>query len=320
MKNVIVSPLKTSFKKDRPTWLSFVFFIVFAAIAALCEDHFFSNANIRNIVRTVAPMILVAYAQGIALMLGGIDLSIGAIMSVANVICATRMTDDPSSVLPAILLSLAVGAVVGGLNGVLITKGKLQPIILTVATAISIGGIALYVLKAPGGGTNKGFYQFLIKGAHNFMPLILAAAVFIVLELILSKTRFGRQLYAVGGNVQSAIATGIHVDRVKILAFVLIGVLSAMAGIFVNAWISSGDPTCGTAYTQKSIVAAALGGISMAGGKGKIVGCISGAFILIIINNILNLIGITTWYQYIIQAVLLVLAVVISNLQVRSGN
>ena len=306
---------KLVFRRNKATVISYIFCLGFIIAAALVDKKFLSNMNLRNLARNVAPMIIVAFAQTMALLMGGIDLSIGAIMSLTNVICATMMTDSSGSVFLAIGASLAVGAVLGLINGILITKGNLQPIILTTATSISINGLALFVLKAPGGRTNKAFYNFVIRGAANAMPMLIALFLMIVLAILLKKTRFGRRVYAVGGSQSSATACGINVAQVKILVFMIVGILAAIGGIYLNALISSGDPLCGANYTQRSIVAAALGGTSLSGGKGGVIGCIAGGLILIIINNILNLMGITSWYQYIIQACLLVLAVVISNFQ-----
>lgn len=312
---------KYSFKHGKATAISYLFCLGFIIIAALVDKKFLTNMNIRNLVRNVAPMIIAAFAQTMALLMGGIDLSIGAIMSLTNVICATMMTDALGSVFPAIAVSLLVGAALGFLNGVLITKGNLQPIILTTATSISINGLALFVLKAPGGKTNKSFYNFVIRGAANMMPLLITLLLMVVLAVVLKRTRFGRRVYAVGGNQSSAVTCGINVVWTKIFVFTIAGVLAAIGGVYLNALISSGDPLCGANYTQRSIVAAALGGTSLSGGKGGVAGCVAGGLILIIINNILNLMGITSWYQYIIQACLLILAVVISNLNAgREGD
>lgn len=302
-----------AFRKNKSIILSYVFCIIFIFAAAAIDSSFTSTVNLRNLIRSAAPLIIVSFAQSLALLMGGIDLSVGAIMSLTNVICTRMMSGGSSSIILPIVVCLAVGAALGLLNGVLITKGNLQPIILTTASAISISGLALFVMKAPGGTTNKTFYQFVIKGAGNMMPLVLVLIITAVLAFLLSRTRFGRRVYAVGGNETSAVASGINVANVKIVTFGIIGVLAALGGIYLNALISSGDPLCGVNYTQRSIVAAALGGTSLAGGKGGVVGCVAGGFILIIINNILNLMGVSSWYQYIVQACLLVLAVVISN-------
>lgn len=297
--------------------VSYIFCIAFIVVAALVDEKFLSKMNLRNLIRNVVPMIIAAFAQTMALLMGGIDLSIGSIMSLTNVICASMMTEQIGSVFAALAVSLLVGMGIGFINGILIAKGNLQPIILTTATSISINGLALFVMNAPGGRTNKAFYNFLIKGASYYMPMILALLLAVILAVLLKKTKFGRRAYAVGGSQASAVACGINVTRVKVLVFVIAGILAAIGGIYLNALISSGDPLCGTNYTQRSIVAAALGGVSLSGGKGNIIGCIAGGLILIIINNILNLMGITSWYQYIIQACLLVLAVVIGNFQER---
>jgi ribose/xylose/arabinose/galactoside ABC-type transport system permease subunit len=280
------------------------------------DDLFLSKRNINNLIITSIPLLLVSFAQTIVLLTGGIDLSVGSIISLSNVICATIFAKSSMSYIYSTIFAIAVGAISGYINGLIITKGKLQPIIVTLATSSIIGGTALAVLPSPGGKVNAQFASTVTGDVIGIStPLIIGIVITYLLWLLLAKTPFGVSVYAIGGNENSAFSTGIMVNKVKIKVYVLAGILSAMAGIFLSAQMYSGDPTVGATFTTKAITAGVVGGTSLMGGSGGIIGTIAGAFILVIINNILNFIGVPSFYQYILQGGILIIALAIGSIK-----
>ena len=267
------------------------------------------------------PLMLIGIGQTMVVLTGGIDLSVGAVMSLSNVICAVLMTQTTLGCIKALALALAAGAAIGALNGLIITRAKIAPLIVTLAISSVAEGLALLVLDRPGGSVHSefaGFFRAVTLKIPNAVFLI--AISMLLLWMLLNRTRFGQALFAIGGNEANAYACGIRVERTKVFVYMLSGILAAMAGIILVTQMYSGDPTVGSAYTTKSLIITALGGTSLMGGRGSISGCVAGAAILAIINNILNLIGISTYYQFVIQGGILVLALLFGVLRNRSDK
>ena len=290
----------------------YLFMFLMCFVVALMEETFFTSLNIRNVINASVSLCVAAFAQLLIVLLGGVDLSVGAIISASNVICASMMKDTPNGWILAVLVSLAFGLVAGICNGLLVAKANQQAIIATLATSTVISGIALFIMPTPGGYIHSGFAKFLNRGCAKLTPVIVIVVLSTLMWLLLNRSAFGRQIFAVGGNEQAARSAGIRTDRVKFFAFVLAGVLSALAGVFISAYITSGDPVVGSQYSQRTITAVVVGGASLAGGRGSVIGCIAGVLIISIINNMLNLLGVSSYYQYISQGVVLIIALAIS--------
>lgn len=295
----------------------YLFMFLMCAVVALSEKSFLSAVNIRNVINASVSLCAASFGQLIIVLLGGVDLSVGAIISAANVICASLMTDTPYGWVAAVVVSLAFGLVAGLCNGLLVAKANQQAIIATLATSTIISGIALLIMPTPGGYIHSGFAKFMNRGCSKLMPLICILAMSILIWLLLNRTSFGRQLFVVGGNEQAAKSVGIRTERVKLLAFVLAGAMSALAGIFISTYITSGDPVVGSQYSQRTITAAVVGGASLAGGKGSVVGCLAGVLIIGIINNMLNLLGVSSYYQYISQGIVLIIALALGAIKTK---
>lgn len=313
------SPFHKKFiKRNSQIILIYAFLIMLIIAAVILDQDFFSVGNFVNLITTSLPLLFVSYAQTLIILTGGIDLSVGATISLTNVICATLMNSSAAGLLAGLLVAIMAGAAAGCANGMIITKGKLQPIIVTLSTSAIIAGIALAVLPAPGGRVHAGFARALTGDIAGIpIPLAIEVIMTVFMWLLLNNTRFGISIYAIGGNENSAFSTGILIDRVKVLAYMTSGLLCALAGIFISAQMYSGDPTVGSNFTLKSITAVVVGGTSLAGGKGGIIGSIAGVYIFVTINNILNLVGIPSFYQYILQGAILITALAIGSLQTR---
>lgn len=296
----------------------YLFLLVLVSVASFVNEDFTKASNLRNILVSAFPLMLAAFGQTFVTLTGGIDLSIGALIALSNVTCVTIMTthDGVGGMIFALLSALFVGALGGALNGILITKGRLPAIIVTIATAAMFGGLALFILPIPGGSVFAPFGKFLNGKFAGFPNVILFLIVFtIILRTVTNKTAFGVSVRAVGGSEGAAYSTGISVWKVKFVTYMLCGVLSAMAGIFLAAQMYSGDPTIGKSFSMNSITATVVGGTMMTGAVGDLLGTIVGVLIIYIINNMLNLIGVSSFYQSIFQGSILIIALVISKLK-----
>jgi len=300
----------------------YAFLIVLMIVAEAMNKLFITGANLTNLVTASLPYILVSFGQTTVILSAGIDLSVGATVCLANVICATMMTNGSGGFWPGLSIAAASGALVGLANGVIITKGRIQPIIATLATQSMVLGLALLILPAPGGSVNTGFAAALSGMLFGWLPvpLLIGIIVTVIIWITLNRTRFGNAIFAVGGNEAAAFSAGINVARQKTSVYFISGLLSAFAGIFLASQMYSGDPTVGVVgvgFTMNSIATAVVGGTSLAGGKGGVIGSVAGVFILMIINNLLNLVGVSSFYQYVLQGAILILALTVSSIRAK---
>lgn len=297
--------------------LIYLFLIVFMAVISLLDDNFLSTRNLKNLLLASFPLMMVAFGQTLIILTGGIDLSLGKIVALTNVVCVTMMKPEHSmGVAAAIIVSLAVGAACGGLNGLLVTKGKLAPIIVSLATSSVFGGLALFVLPIPGGRIHMGFARIL-NGDLAGIPIVLLmiAAVAAGLRIVTNQTPFGKAIRAVGGNENAAYWTGVKVGRTKMLTYLLAGILCAAGGIFLTSQMYSGDPTIGGSFGTNSIAASVVGGTMMSGAVGDLLGTVAGVLLITIINNMLNLLGVSSFYQFVFQGVILIAALGLGSLK-----
>ena len=266
------------------------------------------------------PLILASMAQAAIMLTGGIDLSIGAAMSVATVVFATNAGSTLESVAFAAVVTLIVGLAMGAATGVLVSYAKLPPIIVTLGTASLWSGIALFILSAPGGQVPTDLVQ-VYNGYRGPVPIALAVIVLAgLLWIFVRNTPFGMSIYATGNNEAGAFAGGVDVRRTKIGTYTLAGVFTAAAGMSIAVQTGTGDPTIGTPYTLNSITAAVLGGVSFFGGVGEMKGAVLGALVLGFLLNTLFFTGISSFYQFIIQGALLIIAISLKALTVRRSE
>lgn len=263
------------------------------------------------------PLILAAAGQTIVMLTGGIDLSLGAVMSLGMAVFVIYPPDAPGGVVVATVLALAVTVLAGAANGVLVAYAGLPPIIVTLAASFLWGGVTLIALPEPGGQVPSGLVKAYNLGFHGLALPAMAIGMALALWKLIKTTRFGLSLYAVGGNEHGAYASGIDTRRVKILAYGLAGLFTGLAGIGLAVQTGSGDPTIGLPYTLNSIAVAVLGGISFFGGVGQMRGTLLGALLLGLLTNLLLFTGISTFYQMILQGVVLVVAVAVKTLAAK---
>lgn len=309
---------KLLFKRKSEVVFVYVFLLLFIIAAIFLSDRFLMERNLKNLIISNIGLLFVTYGQLFIVILGGVDLSVGSVISLTNVICVRLITEAPASWALALVVCLAMGVGVGLINGLLVVKGNMQPIIATLATQTFFAGLALYIMPGPEGILPSDLCRFITKGWNYIFPVLLVTLVSILIWLLFNRTRFGRSALAVGGNEQSAKSSGIAVGTIKVKSFVVTSLMAVMAGLFISAYATSGSPLLGEAYSQRSITAAVVGGAALSGGKGSVIGCIAAAGILGIINNLLNLRGVSSYYQYVMQGVILILALALSA--VRTGR
>ncbi|MDX0583248.1 ribose ABC transporter permease [Sinorhizobium medicae] len=289
---------------------------IFLSLVMLCivfsffNPRFMTLINFTNILQQVAVIAIAAFGMTWVILLGEIDLSVGSIIAVAGMVGAQCFAFGMGFV-PAIALTLLAGALMGMLNGVLTAKLLLPSFIVTVATmGIYRGMVSLPTNGAPAMIENETWTAIGTESVLG-LPIIIwvVAVLFVVNQIALSKTSFGRRAYLTGGNREAAVYSGIKVDRLKILIFMISGVMAAISGILLSSRLFSAQTNAGMSYELDAIAAAVLGGTSLAGGVGTMVGTLIGALIIGVMNNGMNMLSVPYFYQLIVKGLVILIAV-----------
>jgi ribose transport system permease protein len=290
--------------------------IVITVILSIVSSDFFTIDNIFNVLRQVSINALIGFGMTFVILTGGIDLSVGSILALSSAITAGMLANGMDPIL-AMLIGLGSGAVMGAINGLFITKGKVAPFIATLATMTIFRGLTLvYTDGRPITGlSNSSFFEIVGRGYLGWIPVpvVWMLVCYLILYFILKKTTFGRRVYAIGGNEEASILSGIRVNSVKIWIYSLTGALSALAGIILASRLNSAQPTAGTSYELDAIAAVVLGGTSLSGGRGWIFGTLVGALIIGVLNNGLNLMNVSSFYQQVVKGGVILLAVLLDR-------
>ncbi|WP_353619807.1 ABC transporter permease [Rhizobium sp. ICMP 5592] len=286
-------------------------FVGICILASLLSPTFLTEANLTNVLRQVVVVSLLACGVTFIIILGHIDVSLGSVLALAGVFAASVMAMTGSITL-AVIAGVLVGAATGLINGLVITFFRIPSFIMTLATTTVARGVALLYT---GGSPISGLGDFKVIGQGAIGPFPISVLILIVFVLIswvlLNKTKFGRYVYAVGGNQRAALASGINPDSIVIKAFIFNGILCAVAGIVLMSRINSGQPAAGVGYEFDAITAVVVGGTSLMGGTGTITGTIIGSMIIGVINNILNLLNVSSYWQQIIKGLIIAIAVIL---------
>ena len=290
--------------------------IVLIIIVSILSPSFLSITNLMNLMRQVSTNALIAFGMTFVIITGGIDLSVGSTLALSSAIMAGMIVNgiDP---LIAMTVSLIAGFVLGAVNGLLITKGKLVPFIATLATMTIYRGATLVLTDGkPITGLDETFiFQFMGRGYFFGIPfpIVITLVVFALLFVLLHKMSFGRKTFAIGGNEKASFIAGVKRNKIKIFVYSISGVLASLAGIILTSRLNSAQPTAGESYEMDAIASVVLGGTSMSGGKGRIFGTLIGALIIGTLNNGLNLLGVSTFYQQIVKGIVIIIAVLIDR-------
>ncbi|MEK4533784.1 ribose ABC transporter permease [Solibacillus sp. FSL K6-1554] len=308
--------LKTSSKEMLGKLGPLLGLFLIVIVITILNPSFMTTDNILNILRQVSISALIAFGMTFVILTGGIDLSVGSTLALTGAVAATMLASGIDPVL-TILAALLLGAILGAVNGVIIAKGKVAPFIATLATMTIYRGLTLvYTDGRPVSDLgNEITFQMLGKGYFFGIPVPVCTMIlaFIVLYVIMHKTTFGRRVYAVGGNEAASKLSGINVDRVKIAVYSLTGMLAALSALILTSRLNSAQPTAGTSYELDAIAAVVLGGTSLTGGKGWIFGTLVGALIIGVLNNGLNLIGVSSFFQQVVKGIVILIAVLIDR-------
>ncbi|MDN6159753.1 MAG: ribose ABC transporter permease [Staphylococcus equorum] len=296
--------------------IPFIGLILLVIIISALNSAFLEPSNLFNLLRQVSINGLIAFGMTFVILTGGIDLSVGSTLALSSAMVAILMVSGVDSMI-ALLLGCIFGAVLGAINGLLITLGKMAPFIATLATMTVFRGLTLVITDGNPITNLNGSYAFQLFGRGYFLgipvPAVTMFVTFIILYILLHKTVFGRQTYAMGGNEKAAFISGIKVNKLKIMIYSLAGLMSAMAGAILTSRLNSAQPTAGMSYELDAIAAVVLGGTSLTGGKGRILGTLIGVLIIGVLNNGLNLLGVSSFYQQVVKGVVIIIAVLIDR-------
>ena len=293
----------------------FVAFAIICLVLALSTPRFFTVSNLMTIGNQVSINALLAFGVTFVIITGGIDLSLGSMVAVTGVVAAMFAHPDTYPVIVPIFIGLAAGSAMGAFNGLVITKSKVPPFIVTLGTMTIGRGLALILSKGRPVSNLSDSFNF-IGGGNLFgipFPIIILIVAFVVCSIVLNKTILGRYMYAVGGNEPAARASGIRVSRVKMWVYTICGLLSAMGGILLTSRITTGQPNAGSGFELDAIAAAIIGGTSTSGGTGSMTGTLIGALLIGVISNSLDLLNVTSYYQQVVMGAIIIGAVVLDS-------
>lgn len=283
-------------------------------VLSIINSDFLTISNIFNVLRQISINALIAFGMTFVILTGGIDLFVGSMLALASAITAGLMASGMDTWL-AVLIGLLAGVVMGAINGVIVAKGKVAPFIGTLATMTVFRGLTLvYTEGRPITGLNP---DFAMLGKGFFleipMPVIWMLISFAILYFILRHTTFGRHVYALGSNEEATKLSGISTGKVKVLVYSISGLFAALSGIILTSRLNSAQPTAGTSYELDAIAAVVLGGTSLSGGRGWIVGTLIGAMIIGVLDNGLNLLNVSSFYQSVVKGAVILIAVLLDR-------
>ena len=302
-------------KKWIQTYMLIFIVIGLGVILSFISSNFLTVTNLLNVVRQIAVNGILAIGMTIVCLTGGIDLSVGSIVAFSGIIAAGLLRDTSYPIIVVVLAAIAVGAVCGLYNGYFVAYWNAAPFVVTLSMMTIARGMT-YVYS-DGRPISNLRTEFLTIGKGSIagipIPTLILAVVFILGSIMLTKLKFGRYVYAVGGNENAAMVSGINVKRIKMMVYVLSGIACGIAAIILTARVSAGLPQAGESYELDAIAATVIGGTSLSGGGGRLWGTIVGAILLGIVNNGLDLLNVSSFYQQIVKGLIILGAILIDS-------
>lgn len=290
--------------------------ILLCAIAFVLNANFLSWININNVLMQGAVMTVIAIGMTFVIVAGGFDLSVGSVVALSGCIAAMVMLEV--GILMGVAAGIAVGAFVGLINGLIVTRLDVNPFITTLGTLVIVRGVVHVITDSRPISGEYGlpelFNEFATERFLGIPWLVwLPIVLILVFSWLLHRTAFGVRVFATGGNTEAAYLAGVRVKRVRTLCFVLSGALAGLAGVMLASRLQSGQPTVGVLYELFAIAAVVLGGASLYGGEGKLYKSVIGVFIIGVLNNALNLLDVSSYYQMIAKGAVILLAVLVDS-------
>ena len=305
-------------RAEMPSWLrnNVGLTAVLALIGAVCaigatvSDRFLTFNNFLNVFEQTTDLALVSIGQTLTILSGGIDLSVGSLVSLTACLTSGLINNSPDRVVPVVLVVLAVGMLVGFVNAGLVVALRVHPLIVTLGMGAVLQGVTLLYALGPIGRVPRGF-NFLAYGRMYGLPLgaTIAVLLCLLIALLLRYFPLGRQIYALGDDANSARLVGLRRTRILMLVYGTSGFCCAATGLYLAARFGVGQPYTGVNYTLASITPVVLGGTLLSGGRGGVVGTLFGAFLIALLNNLLNFMDVSKHYQLVAQALIIILAV-----------
>ncbi|WP_112313003.1 L-arabinose ABC transporter permease AraH [Pseudogemmobacter bohemicus] len=297
-----------------------VIFAIALVLVSVFVPNFLSTRNVIGLLQAVVTVGLVACSMMLCLATRDFDLSVGSTVAFTGMM-AVMVTNATGSIPLGILGAIAAGAAVGMVNGIIIAKIGINALITTLATMQLVRGFGLIISDGRAVGVKEpAFYNIALSNVFGIpTPIIVLAVAFLVFGIVLNRTVFGRNTLAIGGNPDAARLAGVKVVRTRVTIFAIQGVMAAIAGVLLASRITSGQPNAATGLELSAISACVLGGVSLAGGRATMTGVMVGVMILGIAENVMNLLNIQAFYQYVVRGVILLFAVLLDNLRTSSG-
>lgn len=294
-------------------------YAIMFCVLSIFVENFFSSANIIGLMLSVAQIGMVACAMMMCLASRDFDLSVGSTIAFSGVMGAILL-EHTNSIFLAVGGSLLAGVLIGACNGILIAYLKVNALIATLATMLMVRGLAFIVSKGQAVGiSNESFINFGDSSLFGLpTPVWVALLCFLVFGILLNHTVFGRNTLAIGGNPEAARLAGVNVERLRVWIFLLQGLVTAIAGLILASRITSGQPNSAQGFELDVISACVLGGVSLQGGKARIFGVLIGVLIMGTVENVMNLLDVDAFYQYLMRGIILLAAVLFDQLKARS--
>ena len=290
----------------------FVYFILILLVIAssLLSDVFLQPRNISNILRQTVCLGLVSIGQTFVILTAGIDLSVGSVISLISCLTTGLLMGGDALTIPVVILVIAVAVFIGFCNGFIITRTGVPPLIVTLGTMEIIQGIVFIYTDEPYGRISASL-EILGWEELGFIPVcvLLFAITFAVGIFVLKRTKYGRYVYAIGGSEETARLSGIKTDRMKIYTYMICSFTASLTGLTLASRMGMGDPTAGEPFMLESLVPVLVGGTSLMGGRGGLMGTLAGVLILTVLNNSLNLLDVSGYWQWVVQGMIIVIAV-----------
>lgn len=280
--------------------------IIVVLLNVYLNPNLLSFRGFNNLILQILPTVLVVMAQTCVLLVRELDISVGGMVSFSSVMMAVFMASMGFYAIPFVLL---ITVLIGGLTGLLVAYLRIPGVVITLATSMMLSGMALIILPSPGGFIEPSLSHLIIGSKFLLPNSLLLLFVVLLLWKYLKLSPLGHSIYATGGNAYSTFASGININRAKVAAFMLSAVFCTLAGFVLIAKTMTGDASIGTSYTLTSIAGAVLGGASFLGGVGTMRGAIAGAAVIGILVNILFFLGVSSFYQYVVSGLILLIAV-----------